>query len=327
MRVVFRADASVTQGSGHVMRCLTLAEELHRRGDEVIFASAIDSIPWLRDHLASTEFRLVATRPDELDAETLLALQPDWVVVDSYRIDAGAISALARSLPLLAIVDGERRGIEATLFLDQNLGAELGETDERMLAGAKFALLRDAILTARRPEPWLLPESPTLTAFMGGTDPTGTIVGVARALAAARHPFDATIVTPERFHSEVRAALGREATVVAPTVGLPKLLARADVVVSAAGTSAWDVCTLGVPALLVGVVDNQSTSLARAVEGGLVLGVDLVEGGVLSDVSAGVDRLLSDRILRQELSRSSTALFDGLGATRVADAMSEERRR
>lgn len=321
MRVVFRADASVSQGSGHLMRCLTLAEEFDSRGDEVVFLGAIDSIPWLDDHLARAGYPVVVVEPDALPLEAVLDCEPDWVVVDSYRIDAGAIGRLSDRVPVLAVVDGDARGIEARLYLDQNLGALAVPGHEGgSLAGAQYALIRNAVLDARRDSPWFIPGVPRLTAFMGGTDPGGVIARVAGELAAMDVHLDITVVAPVVHHEAVAAALPG-ATLLAPTTDLPAILAQSDLVVSAAGTSAWDICALGVPALLVGVVDNQSSSLAQAVAHGLALGIDLTLGDDLARLPGEVARLATDRALRESLSRASTAAFDGLGKRRVRDAV------
>lgn len=321
MRVIFRADAGIEQGSGHVMRCLTLAEEFTRRGDDIAFAGAIDSVPWLADYLATGGFPIVGVEADDVPLGTILGLQPDWVVVDSYRIDSTAINELAKRVSVLAIVDGDARGIDAQLYLDQNLGAVgvLGREDDS-LVGASYALIRDAVLSARRDQPWRMSGVPRLTAFMGGTDPGGIIVGLAEQLARSEERLDVTVVAPSASHSAVVDLLPR-ATVLAPTPELPVILAHSDAIVSAAGTSAWDVCTLGVPALLVGVVDNQSAGLEQVVGQGLALGIDLTRGGSLESVTGEIARIVRDNDLRESLSRSSTAAFDGGGKRRVAGEM------
>ena len=328
MRFVFRADASVTQGSGHVMRCLTLAEEVVAEGHEVVFASAVASIGWLDAALRDSGYPTVAVEVDRIDRDALLALEPDWVVVDSYRIAAGEISALDEAVAVLAIVDGDARGIEAALYLEQNLGSDNQPwpgRESRMLAGAHYALIRDGFISARRPNPARIIDVPHVTAFMGGTDPTGVIVAVAEQLALVSMPFTLTVVAPERFHGEVAAALPA-AQVIAPTTDLPALLGRSDVIVSAAGTSAWDVCTLAVPALFIGVVDNQSASLRALIDGGYALGVDLAAGGDVTEIAPAVASLLSNQALRDSLSARCAGQFDGLGKNRVVAAMTASTR-
>ena len=134
-----------------------------------------------------------------MDAAACAEWGADVGVVDSYRIPATDVSAWARDLPALAIVDGGTRGIEAALYLDQNLGAEDRgapiPAGSRMLAGAAYALVRSDVLAARRVDPWRASSTgrPRLLAVMGGTDATGAIVAVADAVAALgparrRHP-------------------------------------------------------------------------------------------------------------------------------------------
>src|SRR5690606_4872523 len=102
--------------------------------------------------------------------------------------------------------------------------------------------------------------------------------------------------------------------------GLPEILGSADVVVSAAGTSAWDVCTMGRPAVLVGVVENQSAGLARALEAGVALGVDAT---LESSDRTGtlLARLLDDQDVRRAVVERALAVFDGRGVERVANAL------
>jgi spore coat polysaccharide biosynthesis predicted glycosyltransferase SpsG len=325
MRVVLRADAGVHQGSGHVMRCLTLAEELLARGCEVILVGSLPDLPWLQSAVATSGVRVVPADGDSLDIDGILALQPDRVVVDSYSIDAGAVSALNEALPVLAIIDGDDRGIRATWFLDQNLGADdAWPAVDRFLAGARFALVRRAVLEARRTEPWRISgPAPRILSFMGGTDPTGASARVAASMALLRRPVDLTVIAPPADHAAVAAVAPAGARVLAPTPDLPRLLAEVDIVVSAAGTSAWDVCTLGAPAVLVGVVGNQSASLAAAVARGLVLGVDAAVDGpeAVARVGGLVERLIESEPQRRGLSDAARAVFDGRGTARVADAL------
>ncbi len=325
MIVVFRADAGVLQGSGHVMRCLTLARELLARGHAVHFVTAPAGIGWLDDAIAASGVEVHAAVADELGADTLLGLSPDWVVVDSYRIDAGDISALGSAVATLAVVDGDARGIRVSLYLDNNLGAENDHLDlpGELLGGSAYALVRPAITAERREAPWLLAGTPRVVAFMGGTDPAGLIVDVARALVRVQTECVVTVIAPDAHRAAVGGVLGSGGRVVAPTQELPAILGKADVVVSAAGTSAWDLATLGIPAVLVGIVDNQELSLRRIAEAGLAETIDVFAGGVAAlDALPGlVDTLLADGQERERLSRAGMALFDGRGPQRIADAL------
>lgn len=330
MKVVFRADAGVLQGTGHVMRCLTLAEELGARGHETHLLLGGKAPAWLLEKIGASSVILHPCTADILEQDSILSLRPDWVVVDSYRIDATEISRLNPLLPVLAIVDGDARGIEATLYLDQNLGAEahipmaIGRT--RFLAGSGFALIRSEVLEQRRRAPWEpVHARPSVLSFMGGTDPTLASSNVVAALIAVRELIDLTVVAPISQHSTILDEWGSEAglTLLAPTPDLPALFGKADIVVSAAGTSAWDICSLGVPSVLIAVVSNQTHSLEAAVSSGIALGVDAVSDSraIGARLPGLVRQLLDDVDLRRMLSEHCLKIFDGNGASRVVDAL------
>ena len=329
MKVVLRADASRSRGSGHVMRCLTLAEALVARGHIVHLAVTMEGIPWLTAAVAATGLPLLEVAPNELSADAVLSVDPDWVVVDSYELPAEEISSLNLRVPVLAIVDGELRSIVASLYLEQNLGSD--ELDlaipsgGRLLAGGKYALIRDAVLRERRPDPWALSGTPRVVAVLGGTDPLGMIVPVATQLASLSVPTELTLVAAAEWHEEVARVMAArpDARIVPPSSGVASLLGAADVVVSAAGTSAWEICTLGLPSVLIAVVDNQTGSLHRMTAEGLVLGIDLTVDGQpgIEHLGGMIELLCTDESTRRSLSRRATALFDGLGKGRVVEAM------
>ncbi len=329
MKVMLRADSGVVQGTGHVMRCLTLAEELVNRGHEIHLMTAPIEVAWLRDAVRGSKVRVHECGLDELPLAQIAALAPDWLVVDSYQIDAELISRANEMWPVLAIIDGDMRDMRASLYLDQNLGAdEVPPQSAAMvrMAGSDFALVRRAIVEGRRERPWYMRgDSANVLCFMGGTDPSGAVVEVVDAISKIPGDLRLTVVAPARWHPHIVTLVAQRHNLrlLAPTPMLPVLLAEADVVVSASGTSAWDICTLGVPAVLLAVVDNQRTSLARAVEDGLALGLDITGSGVnsVARVREMVESLLNDVELRKRLSTTARLAFDGRGAARVVAAM------
>jgi spore coat polysaccharide biosynthesis predicted glycosyltransferase SpsG len=333
MRFLFRADAGISRGTGHVMRCLTLAAELAGRGHETALLTGPIEIGWLRAAVLAAGVALYDCEFDTLPMEAVREFAPDWVIVDSYRIPAELVSEVGRHVSVLAIIDGDDREIDASLYLDQNLGAETRQrsarTATRFLAGARYALVRRQVVDAMQPNPWQIRSSrPRVLCFMGGTDATGSIVGVTEAIAALDRPFDLTVVAALAHHPEIEAVMSGRASLrmVVPTPELPELLADANIVVCAAGTSAWDICTLGIPAVFVGVVDNQRESLREVVARGLAFGVDTTEtaSGGLRQVGVDVESLLDDSGLREQFSRRSRAEFDGRGAARVAERLERQ---
>lgn len=326
------------RGVGHVMRSLALAEELRGRGAEVVFVCDSHTVPWANDQILA---RGLPVEPAVWSADEHLKLFDrlgvDAVVFDSYDLSPEPYGAVrAAGLPTLAIVDGELRGAEADLYLDQNLGSELDRPvlpdGAVRLAGLDYVLIRDEVL-AHRPaaEPGHRParERPEVFAFFGGTDAFGAGPAVVRALAGTGTAFDATVVAPRPELAEAIAAVplaaGQRVEVIGPTSRLAETVAGADLVISASGTSTWELMCLGATAGLVCVVDNQVMGYERAVATGAAAGI-----GVLSALradpaaAAGVLRgLLADDAERLRLARAGWRLVDGLGRRRVVDALLE----
>lgn len=329
MIFAIRADAGVVQGTGHVMRCLSLAEKLLQKGHRVGLFTNTSGIDWLEASILASGVEVFRVAADELFTEQLECFPSDWLIVDSYQIPANQISAVNEKLKVLAIVDGDARGINARAYLDTNLFSEKLpwplEVEEKLLAGSRFALVRDGVLSHKRINPEVIEGTPpNLLVFLGGSDPYGFSPLLGRALSLVEAPFAATFVAPESSHKAIRTALGDNSSKVS-VIGLtPKLsdyYERVDVVISAAGTSAWDVCSLGVPALLLSVVDNQEFSLKQIAEHGLTLTNNLSGAGVdkTSELSTQISLLLTDQKLRSELSAQALKHFDGLGRDRVEE--------
>lgn len=310
-----------------MMRCLTVAEALLEAGHTPFFMGDVRDVPWLESALVKTGLPVIECERDALPPRDVVAGGFDRLVIDSYWIDADVVSSVNAHVPTLAIIDHTSRGIDARWYLDQNLGAEARDWSplprERLLLGSDYALVRKAITARRVSRGWEIPgrESRVL-AFMGGTDPARIMTEVVASIAAELPDLALTAVTTSEQIEDVLSAANSmpNAEVMGPREDLPRLIGEAQVVVSAAGTSAWDVCSTGRPALLVGVVDNQSAGLAEALRRGIATGVDAVTDGA-GNVGALLRELLDDPTQREALVRRANATFDGKGAQRVVSAL------
>ncbi|MEV4637736.1 spore coat protein [Actinoplanes sp. NPDC049548] len=336
--VGIRCDAGPRTGVGHLVRCVALAEELTSRGVAVHFLSDLGGLEWATRQLTS---RGLPWHPAPYDPVGLVAaadrLALDAVVVDSYELPPAHAAALrASGRTVTAIVDGDLRGLPADVYVDQNLDAELSKPElpagAVRLAGLDYALLRQAVRRLRPPSPPTLRPvtAPRVVAFFGGTDAYRAAPVVARLLIRTGVACTATIVAA---NPQLRADLlalqpgaGQRLEIIDPTDDLPELLADADLVISASGTSTWELLCLGLPAALVWVVDNQIIGYGRTTARGLAAGLGHLPALRQSslDSAAAVDvlrGLLTNPAARATLAAKAWAAVDGRGCARVADAL------
>lgn len=329
--VVIRCDAGPAYGIGHVMRCLALAEEFAARGHRIVFVADLDSVPWAAEQVARRGFEAIAPVPED-EVGSLLALVADLgadlVVLDSYALPASVYTGVRGSVTTLALVDGDPAGRPADLWLDQNIGAEDDAWDVPAgtvrLAGLGYALMREDLRAFRPGDPTRTESTPLkVLAFFGGTDAFGVAPVLTRHLVGTGRPFDATVVAATPALAEacraVQVGAGQRVAVVGPTDRLPAEVRAADLVLSAAGSSSWELLCLGAAAGLVCVADNQAPSYQRAVEAGLAVGL-----GYLEPLRSGPDpalaALLDSADLRAGLRDRGWRTVDGRGRERVVDA-------
>jgi spore coat polysaccharide biosynthesis predicted glycosyltransferase SpsG len=333
-----RCDAGPRTGVGHLLRCVALAEELTARGLAVHFLSDLGGLEWATQQLTS---RGLPWHPAPYDTVGMVGaadrLGLDAVVIDSYEVPAAHSRALrASGRAVVAIVDGDLRDQDADIFVDQNLDAERRNpplpAGAVRLAGLEYALLRHAVRDLR---PATAPSggsarTPKVVAFFGGTDAYRAAPVVGRLLVRTGMDCTATIVAADDSRRRELLALepepGQRFDIIAPTDDLPKLLADADLAISASGTSTWELLCLGLPAALVWVVDNQIIGYGRTTARGLAAGLghlpDLTSSPFESAAAVDLLRtLLVSPSRRAALATRAWSAVDGLGTARVADAL------
>lgn len=324
--VGLRCDATPEGGVGHAVRCLALAQELRRRGLPVELFGDL-SVAWVRR--AYTQFEIPVHPADALASAAL-----SHAVLDGYRIDGGVGAALrAENVRVLAMVDGPFGAQQdADIYVDQNWGAQAAPVapGRTAVAGIGYALFRDNVLAARTlPRP--VRARPQVLVVFGGTDPLRACPDYVAALLHTGLPVCVVAIAADDDIQHRLAALqpgvDQEVQVVPVPPDLPAVAASCDAAVSAAGSTIWELLTIGVPTASVCVVDNQEPGYATTWRDRLVL-----PGGRLSRLRAGdgdeqeqsvqsLRRLISDADLRRSLADGGRDLIDGAGRQRVADLL------
>ncbi|MEO9461759.1 MAG: UDP-2,4-diacetamido-2,4,6-trideoxy-beta-L-altropyranose hydrolase [Marinomonas sp.] len=351
-RVLLRVDASLELASGHVMRCMTLAKKIAEQGGECVFVcrdlegNMIDAIIAAgfavnvltkQPQLASDciDARLGAT--EAVDAkQTLSAIalfKPDIVIVDHYAL--GKLwedSISARVVFVLAIDDFTDRPHACDMLLNQNHGVTPhsyagGVLPEncKILAGAQYALLRPEFAEARALD--FAKSRRNILISMGGMDARNATAWVLNVLDEYSLPkgWSVSVVlggaSPHREAVETQLqALNLDADLLVNVQNMAELMTRADFAIGASGSTSWERCAVGLPAIIVSLAANQD-GLAQA-----LVDAKAAHRVVLGDtmaLSQKIAILTSDARARQAMTRAAASITDGHGVERVAKAITQ----
>jgi UDP-2,4-diacetamido-2,4,6-trideoxy-beta-L-altropyranose hydrolase len=340
-----RADADARLGIGHMMRCLALAQAWRHTHGAVTFIGRLES-PSLRARLAREGFDILPVgdfpaRSREMEVLPAGLPMPEaageaWYAVDGYHFDLAHHRALRQAGFNVLVIDDYAHlpAYEADIILNQNLHAETlryrRNSDAVLLLGTKYALLRQEFLSAIQPA--RIPASPCrrLLVTLGGTDPGNVSLTVLKALQRlcgnAQADLEVKVVAgPANPHVDTLKSaslhLPFACTVVSASDNMPALMHWADLAVSAAGSTCWELACLGIPFGTIVVAENQ----ARLAEGLAVAGVAVYFGHTQKlrseKLAADIARLMANDEQRRLMVTTGRRLVDGHGAARVVEVM------
>lgn len=308
IKVIFRADASLQIGIGHVMRCLALADALAAKGADCRFICREHEgnlIEQVRNKGYLTHVLPVSTEPQPSHAKTQLAhaawlgssqeqdavdcahiladVNPDWLIVDHYALDAHWELALKPNCHRLMVIDDlADRQHHCDLLLDQTFGRDAEDYRAwapagcTLLCGSQYALLRPefAALRSYSLQRRSNPRLRQLLITMGGVDKGNATGHVLEALCGCALPAQCQITVVMGATAPWLTEVSRQAQcmpwpvrVMVGVGDMAQLMADSDLAIGAAGATSWEFCCLGVPSLLICTAANQRsviTALASA---------------------------------------------------------------
>jgi len=315
-------------GAGHVMRMIALAQAWSGNGGEVLFVSRITADP-LRDRIIREGFGLVepdGVHPEPGDADFLLSqtATADWIALDGYHFDAEYQQTIRSAGRRALVMDdvNDRTRYVASVLVNQNIDASgyeyLTESDTLILRGAKYALLRREFTEFPRSIRDISDDATNVLVTFGGADQGNMTAQALRALKETGNEslhvkVVVGVVNPHMDAlAELTASLPFRCDLLHGVEDMPVLMDWADLAVSAAGSTCWELCYFGVPMLLRVAADNQQGIANSLVNTGVAI---VVEGDV--DV-ATLSAVIEDGTLRRRMSHAGLGLVDGRGAERLA---------
>jgi len=349
MKVVFRVDASLQIGIGHVMRCLTLAQALKENGANVEFicrkheGSLINKIrsngfvvhelkvfeeAEVDNKLAHSHWLGVTQQQDADDCINILKAEKlDWLIVDHYALDEQWQKRLKPCYEKLMVIDDlADRQFDCDILLDQTFGRQKEDysalTPEgcKLLLGSQYALLRPefAKWRAYSLERRSKPEFKQLLVNMGGMDVDNVTEKILGELKICNLPNDIKITVvmggsaPHLESVKSKAITLPYKTEVKVDVGnMAEIMSNSDVAIGASGSTTWERCCLGLPTIQVITANNQSV-LAKSLDKAGV--IELIKQN--NDLDGCLGRLNNKKYYMNIVYKAMN-ITDGIGCNKV----------
>lgn len=335
--LIIRADSTVAMGMGHVMRCLALAQSWQDAGGRCCFVIA-NAAEALLERLRSEEMEVEAVSGKTGSKEDCAELcriaagrDATWIVVDGYQFDSEYQRAIKEAGFSLLVMDdyGHAGRYYADIVLNQNLGAseELYgrfEPYTKLLPGTRYVVLRREFARWQSWKREISVIGRKVLVTMGGSDPENLTCEVIEALALAQIPQLEVVVLVGSSNPHLQSLQSAAARFpgslrleCAPQ-DVTTLMAWADLAISAAGSTCWELCAMGLPMIVIDGIFHQKVIAEGLQARRCGKHATLAEIAKLGTETAA---MLSFQQDREELSRNAREQVDGRGAARVVTEM------
>ncbi len=292
MKIVFRVDSSAQIGSGHLMRCLTLAKRLQKekKADIYFIMRQLEgNLISLVEKQGFSIFRLPIgpsfknligyerwlTVKSSFDAEQTISCikqldQVEWLMVDHYAVDQSWERKLRPFVKNIMVIDDlANRQHDCDILLDQNFYLDqetryngLVPQNCKLLLGPSYAILRDEFYEARKKMRRRDGSIHNILVSFGGSDLTNETIKTLRAIERLKWKDILVNVVVGKNHphqEEVRTFCGQHPYMnyFSQINHMAYLMNEADLAIGAGGTTTWERCFLGLPALVIAIAENQ----------------------------------------------------------------------
>ncbi len=335
MNIAFRVDSSSKTGVGHLMRCLTLADELKSKNYQITFicrdlkGNHIHSVQYPVFVLPKSESfssddlyleHLGASQQEDADQTIrVLPRNIDILIVDSYALNIIWHKKLRPYVKKILVIDDlANRQFDCDILLNQNVGSKNEDYktkvpyDCKLLLGCDYALLQPGFSLLRKKaieKRKVTKKIKNILISMGGSDLNNVTYNVLQQISDNYNVI--VVLGSNSPHNEMIKSYSKnkEIKVIIETKNMPKLIFEADLGIGAGGSSSWERCCLGLPTLLYITAENQRVNAGNLEHLGLVK--------IVRNLKDDLQNMSNDINLWREMSEKSIAICDGLGVKRI----------
>ncbi|WP_413173374.1 UDP-2,4-diacetamido-2,4,6-trideoxy-beta-L-altropyranose hydrolase [Anabaena azotica] len=336
MSFVFRVDSSSQIGTGHLMRCLVLAEQLHKISHDITFI--VRSLPGSLENLIQQKgFDVYQLHNDissinldvdwKIDAEETTAFlkakpkEISWLIVDHYGLDYQWELKIRPYIQNLMVIDDlANRHHDCDLLLDQNFYNNyeirydnLVKNNCKKMLGLKYVLLREEFREVKKTLRTRDGNIQQILVFFGGSDPNNQTLKALKAIQLINRPnITVNVVVGEsNQHKELVRTFCNQmpnTNFYCQVNNMADLIAKADLALASGGTNTWERCFLELPTVTIEIATNQIESLQDLGKKGVIINLGWHENVNIQELSDEIIKLLNNPNLLTQMSSNCKML-------------------
>lgn len=365
MRAVFRADSSINIGSGHLMRCLTLADNLDKKDADITFICR--NLEGNLSHLVESKgYKLVllktpspsncvinpsdqydqwlaVTQDYEIrDVITILSITDDnidWLIVDHYSLDEKWETSMRPFVDNIMIIDDlANRKHDCDILLDQNLFDDCEKRYDSLvsdncllLCGPKYALLRNEFINARENMTENDGTVNQIFVFFGSSDQTDETLKAVKAIAMLNRSEIVVNVLIGSSYTQKQSLEKfikkyEQFKLFGQVNNIAELMRKSDIAIGSGGTTTWERCCVGLSTLVITVAENQIPISNAAHKQGILHLLGKNSQVTSAMIGCVLSSFINNTESLVEMSNKAKETVDGLGVERVSLEMFEKRK-
>lgn len=339
--LLIRADASAKIGAGHLMRCLALAQHWQKeRGEVIVAAIGLPENMMKRLESEGICYKLISAEPGtDKDLNQTIQIVKEvgakHIVIDGYQFDAGYQSRIRdvgiRQLWIDDYAHAERYC--ADIVLNQNIYAKPSlyegkyNRDVKLLMGLDYVLLRQEFLSHKGKSKSVRDICTNLLVTLGGSDePNMTGMVIDALMMLENEDLNVKVIAgPTNLHNEslIRKCEQQKSrfALLSNIADMPQLLDWADLAISAAGSTCWEMMYMGLPSVLIEIAENQSPIAKGLDQAGVMKNLGWFSDLNTETIANAIHQLIKNKSRREEMISRGYGLVDGNGRARVFESL------
>ncbi|AAK80144.1 UDP-2,4-diacetamido-2,4,6-trideoxy-beta-L-altropyranose hydrolase [Clostridium acetobutylicum] len=333
MRILIRADGGRDIGMGHIMRTLTLARELNKYF-EVIYVCKTENEDRKTSvngkyakgihKILSSGFKVKIVRENNM-VEDLYEIKGDILITDSYDVNEEYFKKTSEMFHKTIYIDDmclyDFKDVD--MIINQNINADNLKYDaagnKSLLLGCRYVMLRDefkdlgAKIIRRKVRDVMI--------TTGGADPFLLTLKLLYYLKQENYNFHVVVGSSfdDIYVEKLKTYEELKNINFYYNANMKELMKKCDACISAAGSTLYELCSVGVPSLSITVAENQSKAAEKFDALKIIKNLgwhnELTREKVLEEINS----LSNDYNRRKNVSMTSQSIIDGMGTQRIVE--------